>query len=119
MRSLRNTPRSAKVFREDNVKDDNGYNAVCTEEGASPSQMEAARFLDTIYRLPGMVGAANDAVSAYTKVHMSDAPRLLRLLENMPTSMDTYHFHPVEDRTFGTQSKNQWFLLSETFSVTF
>ena len=32
-------------------------------------------------RLPGMAGEANDAISAYTQVHTSEAPILLRLRE--------------------------------------
>ena len=36
--------------------------------------MSAAKILDTMFRLPGMVGEANGAVSACTKMHMSAAP---------------------------------------------
>ena len=39
------------------------------------------KFLDTIARLPGMSGQANDAGSAYPQVDMSDTPRLLNLPE--------------------------------------
>ena len=34
--------------------------------------------MKTISRFPGMAGEANDAMSAYTQVHLSEAPRLLR-----------------------------------------
>ena len=51
------------MLRGGNVKND--------EQGASSSQMAAARLLDTISRLTSTVAEANDAVSAYTKVHMS------------------------------------------------
>ena len=67
------------VLREDNVKDEEGYWAVFTEQGAPASQMAATKFLDTISKLPVMAGAASDAVSAYTQVKMTEAPRLLRL----------------------------------------
>ena len=64
------------VFRGDAVKDQTGHLAVFTEQGAFASQMAAAKFLDTIARMPGNSGASNDAVSAYTQVLMSEAPRL-------------------------------------------
>ena len=41
------------VVRGDNVKDKAGYRAVFTEQRASASQMAAAKFLDTILKLPG------------------------------------------------------------------
>ena len=52
------------VFRGDQVKYETGYCAVFTEQGASASQMAAAKFLDTIARMPGMKGQAADAVKA-------------------------------------------------------
>ena len=41
--------------------------------------MTAATVLDTISRLPGRAGEANDAVSVDTQARMEDAPRLLGL----------------------------------------
>ena len=41
--------------------------------------MTAAKELDVISRLPDCSGEASDAVSAYTRVKMEDAPDLLRL----------------------------------------
>ena len=70
------------VFRGDEVKDETGFYAVFTEQGASASQMAAAKFLDTIARMPGMSGQAADAVKAYTQVSLKDAPILLGLLES-------------------------------------
>ena len=67
------------VFRGDIVKDQTGTLAVFTEQGASASQMAAAKFLDALARMPGNDGEANDAVSAYTQVLMKDAARLLKL----------------------------------------
>ena len=55
------------VLREDIVKDDSGAFAVFTEQGSSASQMTAAKIMDVIARLPGCVGQAADAVSAYTQ----------------------------------------------------
>ena len=69
------------VFR-DQVKDETCYCAVFTEQGASASQMAAAKFLDTIARMPGMKGQAADAVKAYTQVPLINAPTLLGLSEN-------------------------------------
>ena len=42
------------VLRRDNVNDDEGYQAVLSEQGARALQMAAARFLDTAARLPGI-----------------------------------------------------------------
>ena len=70
------------VFRGDQVKDETCYCAVFIEQGASASQMAAAKFLDTIARMPGMKGQAADAVKAYTQVPSINAPALLELPEN-------------------------------------
>ena len=67
------------VFRGDQVKDETGYHAVFTEQGASASQMAAAKFLDTVARMPGMGGQAADAVKAYTQVPLKQAHQLLGL----------------------------------------
>ena len=67
------------VLRGDIVKDDSGAYAVFTEQGSSASQMTAAKVMDIISRLPGCVGQAADAVSAYTQVWMEDAPKLLKI----------------------------------------
>ena len=64
------------VLRGDIVKDDSGSYAVFTEQGSSASQMIAAKVMDILSRLPRCDGQAADAVSAYTKVKMEDAPKL-------------------------------------------
>ena len=70
------------VLRGDIVKDDSGSYAVFTEQGSSASQMTAAKVMDIISRLPGCVGQAADAVSAFTQVKMEDAPKLLKILKS-------------------------------------
>ena len=67
------------VLRGDIVKDDSGSYAVFTDQGSSASQLTAAKVMDVISRLPGCVGQAADAVSAYTQVKMEDAPKLLKI----------------------------------------
>ena len=67
------------VLRDDIVKDDSDFYAVLTEQGASASQMTAAKVMDIISRLLGCAGQAADAVSAYTQVKMEDAPTLLKI----------------------------------------
>ena len=92
------------MFWADNVKDDSGYRVVFTEQRASTLHMAAAKFLDTISKLLGMAGEANDA-EAYTQVHLSDAPRLLRLLENecpqvwrgLPPSRRPKHWESIDE----------------------
>ena len=61
------------------VKDASGSCAVFTEQGSSASQVTAAIVMDIISRLPGCSEQAADAVSAYTKVRMEDAPTLLKI----------------------------------------
>ena len=63
------------MLRGDTAKDDS---AVFTEQGSSASQMTAGKIMDVIARLPGCDGQAADAVSAFTKVKLEDAPRLLK-----------------------------------------
>ena len=67
------------VLRGDIVKDDSGAYAVFTEQGSSASQMTAAKIMDIISRLPGCDEQASDPVSAYTKVKMEDAHKLLKI----------------------------------------
>ena len=61
------------------MKDASGSCAVFTEQGSSASQLTAAKVMDIISRQPGCAGQAADAVSAYTKVRMEDAPTLLKI----------------------------------------
>ena len=67
------------VLRGNIVKDDSGSYAVFTEQRSSASQMTAAKVMDVIARLPGCVGQAADAVSAYTQVKKEDAPTSLKI----------------------------------------
>ena len=75
------------VLRGDIVKDDSGAYAVFTEQGSSASQMTAAKVMDIISRLPGCSGQAADAVSAYTQVKMTDAPKIA---QNSKVRMSIY-----------------------------
>ena len=43
------------------------------------SEMAAAQFLDTFSKLLGMTGETSDAISAYTQVKRTEAPRLSQL----------------------------------------
>jgi len=65
------------VFRGDLTKDEDGQFAVFTEQGASASNMAAAKLMDAIARMPGNDGEDSDAVGAYTQVRLSDATKLL------------------------------------------
>ena len=78
------------VLREDIVKDDSGAYAVLTEQGSSVSQMTAGKFMEVIARLPGCVGQAADAVSAYTQEKLKDAPKILKISKvRMSSCSDT------------------------------
>ena len=67
------------VLRGDIVKDDSGSYAAFTEQGASASQMTAAKVMDIISKLRGCDGQTADAVSAFSpQVKMEGAPKLLK-----------------------------------------
>ena len=67
------------VLRGDIVKDNSGSHALFTKQGSSASQMTATKIMDIISRLPVCDGQAADAVSAYTRVKMEDAHKLLKI----------------------------------------
>ena len=49
------------------MKDESGYLAVFSEQGASASRLAAAKFLDVLARVPGNDGIDDDATGAYTQ----------------------------------------------------
>ena len=57
-----------------------GHGAVFTEQGASASQMAAAKFLDTVSKLLDMAGERSDAISAYTQAQMT-GPQMVTYAE--------------------------------------
>ena len=69
------------VLRGDIVKDDSGSCAVFTERGSPASQMTAAKVMDITSRLPGCLGQAADAVSAYTQFIMGAEVTMSRYLD--------------------------------------
>ena len=73
-----------------NVKDDVGYSAALTEQGASASQVAAATPQDTTSKVSGMAGEANDAVSISS--HAGASVRSLQIIaisrKRSPTSVD-------------------------------
>ena len=88
----------------DNVKDDEGCQEFFTKRGASASQMAVATFFDTIARLPGMSGQANDAVSAYTQVCTPPS----QLFQKKNVLRNRFVFHPIEDQDPGTALRSQF-----------
>ena len=65
------------VFRGDQTKDEDGFFAVFSEQGASASHIAAAKFLDALARCPGCDGEDSDAIGAYTQVILRDAHIIL------------------------------------------
>ena len=59
------TYRGRVVLHGDAVKSDSGSFVVFNEQGSSASHMTAGKVLDVTSRLPGCVGQASGAVSAY------------------------------------------------------
>ena len=57
------------------MKDEKACRALFAEQGASASQVAVEKIMDTISKLPDMSGEESDAVSAYTEVKMTEAPR--------------------------------------------
>ena len=70
------------VLLGDVVKDDSGSFAVSTEQGSSASQSAPRKFWAFLARLPGWAGQASDAISAYARIKMEDAPTLQELPES-------------------------------------
>jgi hypothetical protein len=85
------------VFRGDQVRDENGFYAVFSEQSASASQMAAAKFMDAIARFPGNDGEDSDARAAYTQVELADVPNLLNR-HNKDTQADTWITLPKNRR---------------------
>jgi len=73
------------VFRGDQVKDEDGFRAVFSEQGTSASHIAAAKFLDAIARMPGCHGEDSDAVGAYTQVDLEEAQKLGGVAEIVET----------------------------------
>ena len=57
--------RERVVLQDDNVKDEEGYNAIFTEQGASASDMAAAKFSDTI-----LVNYVNETMNYIQFLHV-------------------------------------------------
>ena len=70
--------------------------------------MTAGKVLDTIARLPGLSSEANDAVSAFTQVKMSDASTLFELPVTecptvwitLPRNRRPQHWDDIDDPMF-------------------
>jgi hypothetical protein len=65
------------VFRGDTMRDEDGFLAVFSEQGASASSMAASKVLDAIGRFPGNDSEDSDALGAYTQVLLKDVYKLL------------------------------------------
>jgi hypothetical protein len=60
------------VLRGDQVKDEDGFYAVFSEQETSASNMATRRFMDALARVPGNDGENSDAAGAYTQVVLKD-----------------------------------------------
>jgi len=65
------------VFRGDTMKDEDGFLAVFSEQGASAISMAASKMLDAIGRFPGNDSEDSDALGAYTQILLKDVYKLL------------------------------------------
>ena len=73
--------------------------AVFTEEGASASQMAAAKFLEAISKLLSMAGEAGDKVSVYIQVKMTEAPSLIvTIARRMSRHMESGFFNDKDQK---------------------
>ena len=92
------------VLRGDNVKDEEGFYAVFSEQGTSASQMSAAKFLDAVARRPGCKGEESYAVGAYAQVIQKiwPNPKELNMFPLGSRCPET------EDQIGGANLKNQW-----------
>ena len=60
------------VFGGDQLKDENGVQAIFQEQGTSASHMICAKALDAIARLQGWEGQDAGARKAYTQAYLSE-----------------------------------------------
>ena len=60
------------VFGGNNIRDENGLQAVFAEQGTSASHMICAKFLDAVSRIEGYDGNDSDAQKAYTQAKLTD-----------------------------------------------
>jgi len=75
------------VFRGDNVRDEEGFYAVFSEQGTSASHLAAAKFLDAIARMPGNDQEDSDAIGAYTLCELGGPPTWMTLpIDQRPES---------------------------------
>ena len=72
------------VFRGDQVRDEEGFYAIYSDEGSGASHMSTAKFLDSIARMPGCAGEDADATSAYTQVILDDMPEHVETWISLP-----------------------------------
>ena len=79
--------------------------------------MAAAKFLDTVARMPGMGGQAADAVKDYTQVPLKKAHQLLGLPLNNVLKHG-YRSQNHDNRHHGQALPIQYVLLSGTSTVT-
>ena len=105
------------MLRGDNVKDEEGCSAVFTEQGASASQMAAAKFLDTISKLPGLVGETSDANSPHSQVKMTEALRLLRLPLEVCPEIWIRIVPRQKNVKVWKRLKTTWYIMNGTYMV--
>ena len=104
------------VLRGDIVKDDSGSYAVFTEQGSSASQLTAVIVMNIISRLPGCVGQAADAVSAFSQVKNEDAPKLLKIPKSecpdiwirLPRHKWPKSWSSIEDPVVPLERESEW-----------
>ena len=60
------------VLRGDQIKDEDGYWAVFSEQGTSASSIASMKFLNAIAMAPGNDGENSDAKGAYTQIILGD-----------------------------------------------
>jgi len=71
--------RGRVVSRGDNVRDEEGFYAVFSEQGTSASHLASATFLDAIARMPGNDGEDSGAIGAYTQCELEGPPTWITL----------------------------------------
>ena len=70
------------VFQGNNVRDEDGMQALFAELGSSPASMEAAKLLDAFGSQPGFAKQQADAVQAYVQCLFKGIPTWLSLPRN-------------------------------------
>ena len=89
------------VFQGNNVRNEDGVQALFAELGSSPASMEAAKLLDAFGSQTGFAKQQADAVQAYVQCLFKGIPTWLSLPRNRwPKRWEKEYYNPMVPMVF-------------------